>query len=321
MENEDKRPAVIALVGPTGIGKTEVSLLLAESLSAEIVSLDSMQLYRGMDIGTAKPSPAERALIPHHMIDILPVTAQYTVADYKRDAEAVLDEILSRGRLPLLVGGTGMYFAALRYDQSYGGVTSDPDFRAQMHALAEEPQGRTKLHDLLTAADPGAAERLHENDVRRVIRALEVARADPGGIAEKKTSDNYWIVAYGLTLPREQLYERIDRRAEGMIRAGLCDEVRELLAEYPAETWGSARQAIGYKEMIAYLSGEIPKEEALRLIARNSRRYAKRQFTWFSRDGEIHWFDVSQYENTAALRDALISAIWLDLPFLCREQK
>ena len=234
MDCKDTRPVALALVGPTGVGKTEVSLPLAQELSAEIVSLDSMQLYRGMDIGTAKPSPRERALVPHHMIDILPVTAEYTVADYKRDAEAVLDAIARRGRMPMLVGGTGMYLSALRYDQSYGGVSSDPEFRAEMHVLAETTNGRKKLHSMLEAADPEAVLRLHENDVRRVIRALEVSREAGDKPAEARIPGKYRVFAYGLTLPRETLYERIDRRTDRMIQLGLREEVRGLLDAYPA---------------------------------------------------------------------------------------
>ena len=313
MKNEDTRPVALALVGPTGVGKTELSLGLARELDAEIVGLDSMQIYRGMDIGTAKPSPEEQSLVPHHMIDILPLTAEYTVADYKRDAEAVLDEITARGKLPLLVGGTGMYLNALRYDQSYGGVSSDPDFRAEMHALADSPGGKTKLHKLLEEADPEAAARLHENDVRRVIRALEVARDEEGDTTPTMQPGKYRIFAYGLTLPREMLYERIDRRTDRMIQLGLREEVRGLLAAYPEETWGSARQAIGYKEMIEHLHGGIPEEEAIRLIARNSRRYAKRQMTWFTRDPMITWYDASGYESAAALQEALLSKARMDL--------
>ncbi len=313
MDCKDTRPVALALVGPTGVGKTVVSLPLAQELSAEIVGLDSMQLYRGMDIGTAKPSPQERALVPHHMIDFLPVTAEYTVADYKRDAEAALDAITERGRMPVLVGGTGMYLSALRYDQSYGGVSSDPEFRAEMHALAETPGGKEKLHSMLETADPEAASRLHENDVRRIIRALEVSRETDNKPAEVRRPGKYRIFAYGLTLPRETLYERIDRRTDRMIQLGLREEVRALLDAFPAETWGSARQAIGYKEMIGHLAGEFPEEEAIRLIARNSRRYAKRQMTWFSRDAEIRWFDASRYADKTALGEALLSAIRKDL--------
>ena len=308
MEKKDTRPVAVALVGPTGVGKTEISLPLAEKLNAEIISIDSMQLYRGMDIGTAKPPEEDRRKVPHHMIDILPVTAEYTVADYKRDAEAVIDEILKRGKLPMLVGGTGMYLTALRYNQSYGGVSSDPAFREEMHALAETAGGKKKLHDKLAELNPDAAARLSENDVRRVIRALEVARS-PDGTAEERSEGKYRILAFGLTLPREILYPRIDRRTDTMISLGLESEVHRLLLEYPVETWGSARQAIGYKEMIEYLAGSIPKEEAIRLIQRNSRRYAKRQMTWFLRDKDIRWFDLSSYADKEDLLQALLSAI------------
>ena len=306
---EDARPVALALAGPTGVGKTAVSLPLAEALSAEIVGMDSMQLYRGMDIGTAKPTPQERRRVPHHMIDFLPVTAEYTVSDYKRDAEAAMDEITARGRLPLLVGGTGLYLWALRYDQSYGGVSSDPEFRRQMHALAEAPGGREALHERLRAADPAAAARLHANDVRRVIRALEVAKSGGPVREETRAPGRYRILTLGLTLPRETLYSRIDSRADGMLSAGLVGETEHLLRAHPADTWGSARQAIGYKEILSYLSGEIPMEEAVRLIKRNSRRYAKRQMTWFLRDPEIRWFTVSGYESVKQLTDALLCAI------------
>ena len=307
------KPVAVAIAGPTGTGKTEASLFLARALNCEIVGMDSMQIYRGMDIGTAKASPEERASVPHHMIGFLPVTAAYTVADYRRDALAVMDGITARGLIPMLVGGTGMYLDALSYERTYGEIPGDDAYRRKLHEIADAPDGRAKLHAMLRETDPAAAEKLHPNDVRRVIRALEVAAQGNETHKAVDPPGKYRILAYGLTMPREKLYERIDLRVDRMILAGLYEEIETLLSAAPADTWGGAQQAIGYKELLAARAGEISMEEAVRLIKRNSRRYAKRQMTWFRRDGRIVWFDVSAYESAAALHAAMLNRIRTDL--------
>lgn len=281
------------LAGPTASGKTAYSLRLARAYGCEIVCMDSMQIYRGMDIGTAKPTPEERAVAPHHMIDVAEPTEAYSVARYQEAAEACIRDILARGRRPLLVGGTGLYLRALRHPMAMGDATGDPDFRREMEALAAQEGGKEKLHVRLRELDPVSAERIHMNNARRVIRALEVHHLTGIPFSQQPQLDaeppfHYRVAC--LTMEREKLYNRIELRVDQMIGAGLADEVRGLLAQgVPASA--QSMLGIGYKEMIPYIRGECTLEEAADAIKLGTRHYAKRQLTWMRREEDVLWVD------------------------------
>ena len=312
------KPTLLALVGPTGSGKTQTAIDLAGALNAEIVSMDSMQVYRGMDIGTAKPTPAQRAAAVHHMIDVADPHERFTTAAYRDMATEMIGDILSRGRRVLLVGGTGLYLQALSTGMALGEQGADEALRSRLRAIADEPGGEKRLHSMLAAADPHAAARLHPNDVRRVMRALEIREAtgkpESERVNDAKQEGPYRVLVYGLSLPREQMYARINARVDEMMANGLITEVEHLLAQgIEPSAEGGAMQAIGYKEIVSALRGEISMEQAVALIKQGSRRYAKRQWTWFRRDPDTRWYDWSQYPDAQALEDALLKQMLLDL--------
>lgn len=312
------KPTILALVGPTGSGKTKTAIRLCSELNAEIISMDSMQIYRGMDIGTAKPTLHERSAAVHHMIDIADPDQLFTVSMYREMACKVIEDILSRGKLPLLVGGTGLYLQALSYELSLGENGADPSLRKELHQIAQEPDGPEKLHARLREVDPISAEKLHPNDVRRVIRALEIfmtsGKAKGDQENESRQEGPYHILVYGLSLPREQMYARINARVDQMIADGLIDEVRGLLERGIAPNAdGGAMQAIGYKEIVRALQGEISMETAIHLIKQGSRRYAKRQWTWFRHDDRTKWFDWAMYNTEGELLNDLLFQIQTDL--------
>ena len=278
---------MIGIVGPTASGKTALSLQVAERLNGEIVCMDSMQIFRGMDIGTAKPTKAEQARILHHMLDILDPRTPYSVSQYAQDARQVIDRVDT----PILVGGTGMYLQSLSLPMDYGAVSGDEAVRQKYHAIADS-QGAEALHALLRQIDPVSAARLHPNDVRRVVRALEVydltgvplSRQQIPGIEDSP----YDFQLYAFDLPREALYARVDQRVDEMMRQGLLNEVRALKdSGVPADA--QSMQGLGYKELLPVLEGKMPLGDAARLIKLRTRHYAKRQLTWFRRDGRIRW--------------------------------
>ena len=312
------KPTIIALVGPTGSGKTKTAIQLCKALNAEIVSMDSMQVYRGMDIGTAKPTQQELAAAPHHMIDIEDPSQIFTVSMYREMACKVIDDILSRGKLPLLVGGTGLYLQAISYDMALGEKGADSKLRDELNRIAAKPEGPQELHDRLKSVDPATAERLHPNDVRRVIRALEIFETSGKGRSEQenlpRAEGPYHVLVYGLSMPREQMYARINRRVDTMIADGLVQEVQSLLDKgISPRPEGGAMQAIGYKEIVSALQGELTLDQAIALIKQSSRRYAKRQWTWFRHDQRTKWFDWTEYSNEQDLVDALTERIQSDL--------
>ena len=283
---------VICIVGPTASGKTALSVALAQELGGEIVSFDSMQLYRGMDIGTAKPTKEEMGGIPHHMIDVIEPTEDYSVGRYVNQADACVQDILRRGKPVILVGGTGLYVDSLIAGRQFAPVPQTGR-REELTLLAQQ-QGIEPLMERLRAVDPEATARIHPSNTRRVIRALEIyletgvtlTEHDRQTAAQPKRYAPVWL---GLDyVNREALYARIDRRVDEMFRQGLPDEVRGLLARGVPMT-ATAMQAIGYKELCACLRGEETPEGARAQIQQASRRYAKRQRTWFRRNGEIHW--------------------------------
>lgn len=285
------------IVGPTAVGKTELSIAVAKQLDAEIISADSMQVYRGMDIGTAKPSEQERQGIPHHLIDVVDPSHDFTVAEYQELAEKAISDIQEKGKVPLLTGGTGLYIRAVIDGFDFPGQDEDLALRARLQRFAQV-HGNEALHRMLQKVDPTSAQRLHPNDVRRVIRALEVYELTGIPLSQhlKGQEDRpprHKAVMFGLTRPRQQLYKRCDERVELMLKNGLLDEVRNLL-NMGFDQRSTALQAIGYKELIGYFTGQYSWDEAVRLLKRNTRRYAKRQYTWFLRDNRITWLDLSQ---------------------------
>lgn len=312
------KPVVLALVGPTGSGKTRTAIRLCQALNAEIVSMDSMQVYRGMDIGTAKPTREELAAAQHHMIDVVEPDQMFTVSMYREMACEIIDGILARGRTPLLVGGTGLYLQAISYEMSLGDNGANHALREELHRIAGEKDGPQRLHEQLQRVDPATAEKLHPNDVRRVIRALEIyetsGRAKSDQADEQRREGPYHVLVYGLSLPREQMYARINARVDEMIRSGLIDEVKRLLDRgIEPRPEGGAMQAIGYKEIVSALRGEITMERAVDLIKQGSRRYAKRQWTWFRHDTRTKWFDWTAYDSEDALIEDLLRQIREDL--------
>lgn len=290
----DRKETCWVLTGPTASGKTEFSLRLARAHGCEIICMDSMQIYRGMDIGTAKPTEVERALVPHHMVDIADPTEPYSVARYQEEAEACVRELFARGRRPLFVGGTGLYLRALRHPMAMGDTMGDPAFRAAMEDIAKQTDGRKILHERLRQTDPTSAERIHPNNVRRVIRALEVQHLTGVPFSEQPQPDQPPPFRYRvacLTMNRETLYQRIDRRVDAMLAAGLADEVRRLLdGGVPANA--QAMMGLGYKELIPYLRGQCSLEGAANALKLGTRHYAKRQITWLRREEDVLWVDA-----------------------------
>ena len=286
----------LAVVGATASGKSTLALALAKRLNGELICMDSMQIYRHMDVGTAKPTREERLSVPHHMLDVVEPTQSFTVAAYADMARPVVLDVLSRKKTPILVGGTGLYLRALMHGMALGGAKSDEALRAKYHAMADEPGGRERLHALLAKCDPLSAAKLHPNDLRRVIRALEVYDLTGAPISRQPEQDEpqpFRVVPIGLTLPREQLYGRINRRVLDMLAQGLVDEVRALLAMGVTQDMQSM-QGIGYKELIPVVRHGVPLGDAAVLIQQNTRHYAKRQGAFFRTEPLIRWLDVSQ---------------------------
>lgn len=285
------KPDLLVIVGPTGVGKTALSLELAQAFHGEIISGDSMQVYRGMDIGTAKASSQEQALVPHHLIDLLQPDESFSVQQYQTMARQKIMEIHQRHHLPIVVGGTGLYIESVVFEYQMAKVTENPALRQQLTQLASK-YGNEFLHQRLQHVDPITAKKLHPNDLRRIIRALEVFEltGQPLSEQQQRNTSPFEVLWIGLTMPRAQLYDQINHRVDHMLRMGLENEVRQLLASEQFEQH-TASQAIGYKEMIQYIKGYISFEEAVQDIKQGSRRYAKRQLSWFRRIPEIHWFD------------------------------
>lgn len=284
------------LTGPTASGKTALSIRLAKEYDCEIVCMDSMQIYRGMNIGTAKPTEEEMAGIPHHMLDVADPVEAFSVARYQELAEECIADIHARGKRALLVGGTGLYLRALRQPMAMGDVSADEGVRAELEALAAEEGGKQRLHDMLEAVDPETAARLHLNDVRRAVRALEVHRLTGVPFSKQpqlQTESRFVYRVASLTMDRALLYGRIEKRVDQMIGQGLVDEVRGLLdGGVPADC--QAMKAIGYKEIVPYIRGESTWEETDYLLKLNTRHYAKRQLTWMRREEDVCWVDSLQ---------------------------
>lgn len=290
------KPRLIVIGGPTASGKTAAAVRLCQKIGGEVVSSDSMQIYRGMDIGTAKPFPDEMGGIPHHLLSIADPGEKYSAAAYRELALQAINSIYACGRQPVVCGGTGLYIDALTKPMSFADHTGSEELRAELTALSETMVGKLRLHNMLREIDPESADRLHVNDVRRVIRAIEVYRMTGRTITEQAKLDSqregdFDVVMFALSWPRDVLYDRINRRVDEMMKFGLVDEVKRLLNN--GLTKGStAMQALGYKEIVQALDGEISMEDAVDAIKQGSRHYAKRQLTWFRRDERVHWIEA-----------------------------
>jgi len=290
-----QKPQVVAIAGPTASGKSDLAMKIARELDGEIICMDSMQIYRRMDIGTAKPTLAERAAIPHHMVDILEPTENYAVADYANDAEKVILAVTERRKLPVLVGGTGLYLKALMHGLTLGGAGGDEKIRTRLYAEAEEADGKLKLHKRLAEIDSVSAAKFHPNDVRRVVRALEVYELTGTPISQQKQEETerpFDILPLAIDMPRDVLYARLEKRVHQMMREGLLQEVRGLLDSGVAPQMQSM-QGIGYKELVPVAYGTARLEDAVWQIILNTRHYAKRQGTWLRTEPKTIWMKES----------------------------
>ncbi|PRO65158.1 tRNA (adenosine(37)-N6)-dimethylallyltransferase MiaA [Alkalicoccus urumqiensis] len=286
------KPKILVIAGPTAVGKSAFALEAAEALNGEIINGDSMQVYRGMNIGTAKPSGEELSRVRHHLIDIKSPDENYTAAQFKEDAENAVRDIAGRGKLPIIVGGTGMYLQSFLYNYSFQSSGENKALRAELEQIAES-EGNAPLYERLKQKDPVRAQNIHPNNVHRVIRALEIVEEnhDFSTAEEEESSSPYDFTLGVLTMERENLYDLINKRVDLMIEQGLLEEVQKLLDEGFRDC--RAMKAIGYKEIIPYLDGGMELEEAAALLKRNSRRFAKRQWTWFRNKMQADWFDVT----------------------------
>ncbi|MFO7264139.1 MAG: tRNA (adenosine(37)-N6)-dimethylallyltransferase MiaA [Bacillaceae bacterium G1] len=291
-----KKPLLV-IVGPTAVGKTDLSIHLARQFDMEIVSADSMQVYIGMDIGTAKVSPEIRREIPHHLIDICYPDEPYSVAQFQRDAVRAIEDIHGRQKVPLMVGGTGLYVRSVTHGYLFSDAPKDETLRNKWKAFYQT-HGPQALYAQLAARDPETAQRLHHNDVKRIIRALEVQELTGVPFSrwrQQQAEQQPWydVLTIGLWMERSLLYERINRRVDRMLEQGLVEEVAGLLAKGYDESLPSM-QGLGYKEIIAYLKGRWTLEQAVAELKKRTRRFAKRQYTWFRRQHDVHWFEVGE---------------------------
>lgn len=291
---------VIVILGPTASGKTALSVELAREINGEIVSADSMQVYKYMNIGTAKPDKEERKGIKHFMIGEIEPDEEFNVARYKKKAYSYIKEIHKKSKVPIVAGGTGLYINSLIYNINFTKTICDWDYRKRMRKVAEE-KGNLYLHNRLKEIDPEAADEIHHNNIKRVIRALEVYKYTKKPLTyHKKKSMNeppkFKFIKFGLNMQRELLYENINKRVDQMLRKGLVEEVSELIKKGFKKD-SIAMQGLGYKEVISYLKGECTLDETVNLIKRNTRRYAKRQMTWFKKIKNVIWINVDEYKN------------------------
>ncbi len=311
---ESKRPLVI-ITGPTASGKTALSIELAKQIGGEIISADSMQVYRHMDIGSAKVTKEEMDGVPHHLIDVLEPSEEFNVVRFQEMARKAMEEIYERGKIPIIAGGTGFYIQALLYDIDFTETDENNSIREELEQKART-EGASALHAMLKEIDPESAEAIHENNVKRVIRAIEFYRQTGKKISdhnrqEREKSSPYQFLYYVIDLPRELLYSRIEQRVDQMIEQGLVEEVKAL------QDMGCTRdmvsmQGLGYKEILDYLNGQLTLDEAVYVLKRDTRHFAKRQLTWFRRERDVRWLEL---ETFAGSREKMLGAVLKD----CRE--
>ena len=300
-KNEDRIPLLV-LVGPTAVGKTALALKVARRLRTDIISSDSAQVYRGLDIGTAKPSPEEQNIARHHLIDLVYPHQYFSVADYQKFAYNKIAQLWDAGKLPFMVGGTGLYISAVTKNYAFGQKGPSSDLRKTYEQLAST-EGLEKLYARLKIIDPEAASKIHPNDKKRIIRALEVYTLEGKPISKQVTNTEsrqqnipYKTLIFGLDMNREALYEKIEQRVEMMFRQGFLDEVRSLSRQgYSAKDPGL--EVLGYRQLFAYLEGKMGFEEAKEEIKKQTRNLAKRQLTWFRRDKAIEWIDITEIKD------------------------
>ena len=289
---------IIAIAGPTAVGKTKFAIEIAKRFDGEIISCDSMQLYKYMDIGSAKPTKEELAQVPHHLVDLIDPRDDFSVAQYQKLAKDAIRDVQSRGKLAVISGGTGLYLNSLLYEMDFSKAPESSQYRRLLEQRAET-EGGAALHKMLEEQDPQAAERIHPNNIKKIIRALERLHEGEENVksfqqVQQETTD-YETILIGLTRDRAELYDRINRRVEVLIEQGLLEEVEELMRMGMTEDHISMK-AIGYKEILAWLDGEISYEEAIYLLKRDTRHFAKRQLTWFRRERDVIWIDKDAFD-------------------------
>lgn len=306
------KPKVIVIVGPTASGKTALSIELAKKIDGEIISCDSMQIYKDMNIGSAKPTIEEMQGIKHYMIDIAEPTERFCVAEYKKRSEEAIEKILQKGKVPIIVGGTGLYANSLIYNIEYNEIMLDEEYRKNLMKIAETEVGLATLYEKARSIDPVAMEKISSNDKKRIIRVLEIKHSTGKNKTElelesRKNEVKYEYKVFAINMPREILYDRINKRVDIMIENGLIDEVENIIEKY--KEFPTAMQAIGYKEIVMYLKGELTKQEAIEKIKQESRRYAKRQITWFKKIENIKWIDglKDKDENIKFIQDVIFA--------------
>lgn len=309
--DKNKKPLVI-IGGPTASGKSSLGVELAKIIGGQIISADSMQVYKGMDIGTAKVTTSEMDGIRHYGIDILDPTEEFNVTVFKNMAKQAMEQIYSDGDIPIVVGGTGFYIQALLYDIDFEETIEDDSVRADLQSIADK-EGADYLHDMLREIDPLSAELIHKNNVKRVIRAIEYYKLTGQLMSEHNAAQmakdaNYNYVYFALTDDRDALYARIDNRVDTMMEAGLVDEVIKLKDRGLTRDMVSM-QGIGYKEILDYLNGDISLEDAIYIIKRDSRHYAKRQLTWLRREENVEWLDRTKFSSTDKMLEYMIKVI------------
>lgn len=300
---------IIFITGPTAVGKSETAVYLAQKLNAEIISCDSMQVYKGMDIITSKPTAFLRKNVGHHLIDIIPAAREYNVSKYRREALRKIKEVVKRGRVPVLAGGTGLYMSIL-IDGIFKAKSQNQNIRNRLYKQAGQ-LGSGYLYEKLKSIDPEVALKIHPNDTKRVIRALEVFKSTGKPISylqkqRKGLSREYDVKVFCINMPRKKLYKRIDARVEKMFTDGLVSEVKKLLKSGLSKT---ASYAIGIRELKGYFDGLYDLEEAKRLMKRNTRLYAKRQLTWFRKDKRIHWINISDKEKPSSVAKRILKEL------------
>ncbi len=286
---------VIVICGPTASGKTKLSIEVAKKINGEIVSADSMQIYKEMDIGTAKPTIEEMQGIKHYLLDFVSPDKRYSVAEYKKDAINAIDEIIEKNKVPIVVGGTGLYINSLIYGIEYPEIEIDIKYRNELERTADEPDGLRKLYEMAKKIDEEAIKNISPNDKKRICRVLEIYHSTgktktQQEIESRKNGPKYDYLVYGLNMDRDKLYDRINKRVDIMIQDGLIEEVKKVASKY--KEFPTAMQGLGYKEVLEYLNGDTTKEEMIEKIKMETRRYAKRQLTWFRRYETIKWIDA-----------------------------